>query len=51
MKSNRIQKFVLGVIAIVAIASIMFITGCDELGEKIGGGGHPQSFHLKNGRY
>lgn len=56
MKNMIVRKLILGLVAFVALAGLMFVTGCDPqempgIGQKIGGGGLLQNYDLSNGRY
>ena len=53
MKKMIVQKLMIGLVALCALAGLMVVSGCDpqEIGQKIGGGGHLQSYNLSDGRY
>lgn len=48
-KKMKTRKWMLGLLALVTLAGLMFVMGCD--GEKIGGGGLLQSFDRSTGQY
>lgn len=43
------KKFVFGLVTLCALFGVMIVSGCDP--EKIGGGGHLQSYNSFNGQY
>ena len=49
MKKMMVQKLLIGLIALCALAGIMSLSGCDP--EKPGGGGHLQPYDASNGQY
>ena len=56
MNNMIVRKLTFGLVALCAVAGLMVVTGCDsqeiqEIGQKIGGGGHLQNFSFSNGRY
>ena len=48
-KDKKMKKIVFTVL--VSIICCAFFTGCDDSGQKIGGGGLLQSYDKSNGRY
>ena len=44
-----VKKLRIGLVALIALAGLMAISGCDP--EKIGGGGHLQPYNSSNGQY
>ena len=53
MKNMIMRKLTFGLVALCAVVGLMAITGCDpqEIGQKVGGGGHLQNYYFSNGRY
>ena len=53
---KTVKKLRIGLVALIALAGLMAISGCDpeKTGgdpEKIGGGGHLQPYNSLNGQY
>ena len=49
MKNMILRKLTCGLVALCVVAGLMAVSGCDP--EKIGGGGHLQSYNSFNGQY
>ena len=45
----KARKWTLGIVALVALVGLAFVTGCDP--EKTGGGGLMQSYDAGTGQY